>query len=687
MRSRKRKLSLPLMLAWLMLGILLSMIAIQFRLSGSINIKQFYDIGIKYVVRYSEYTKSYDGCEYEPDGMYHVTKDVSEIPIVMHLQKNRHWNYLYVDLQNLSTDKMTWEITAYNTGGKLKNQTTVVLKEGMNEIVLGPKKSSQICIRIVNQKGISFRINSMQFQKNPSYYELTKVLCMLLICMIVYMFGTVLLYHVWFRYIRWERIYNLTDWLIRWYRNLTGLWKGTLWNCNEAEAVRVRRSCFFIMIIAMILTENYGLYNKKYYYYVYLVLNCILLFIVARVSITRKRRKIKWKNPLMLSWFIYVFFISVADIVVIGKQQMWTGIMMFLVFGILYYVMAGMEYPIIVIYDFMQALKYSYCMFAVFSLCCRPIGEMAEGRYIGITVSPYSFAMYLTMVIIVFLTEIDKGLLDRTVKKYILPNTIGLISALYFLWLTGSRNGIMATGVCMLLYGIRMCLLGIRVPCRKRIIYFVCIVGIFALPTIFLQDWAVHNLAEKLGTVVYYPNDDRMLNNIFICAEDDREHVLPEISVKMDLADTVYAAESQSLTTEKRILQNAPSIELLSSGRTTIYKEYIAHMNLFGHSKELRIWGEKMRAHNAILQIGYRYGVFSMIPYTIMLLYVLIFSKNYMMRNWNRVRNYAVLPFLLAISCEIMMMLDNVERNFRYVPWVVFYLLIGLLGQDENKKF
>lgn len=353
---------------------------------------------------------------------------------------------------------------------------------------------------------------------------------------------------------------------------------------------------------------------------------------------------------------------------------------MLVVFGFLFFVMAGMKSPITVLYDFMQAVKYSYYIFAVISLLCRPIGRMAEGRYIGAVVSPYSFAMYLVVVIVVFLAEIDKEITENTAKTHLLLNGIGFISAVYFLWLTGSRNGELAAALCIFFYFMRIWILKTNVSYRKKIVRVACVMGILAVPSLWLQNWAVHNLAEKLGTVMYYPNDDRMLEY----PGEQADSILQGLRIEIFPADIVYAAETADTGAQREMMKKSSSIELLSSGRTTIYKEYIANMNLFGHKKELRIWGEKMRAHNAVLQTGYRYGVFSMIPYVIMLLYVLIYSWRYMKQNWNKAGSYAVFPFLLAVSSEVMMMLDNVERNFRYVPWIAFYLLIGLLGQRKN---
>ena len=53
-RAKKHQITAPVLIVWVLLGLLLSMAAIQFRLSGGIRLDKFYNTGIRYTVRYAE---------------------------------------------------------------------------------------------------------------------------------------------------------------------------------------------------------------------------------------------------------------------------------------------------------------------------------------------------------------------------------------------------------------------------------------------------------------------------------------------------------------------------------------------------------------------------------------------------------------------------------------------------------
>lgn len=682
--AKKHRITAPVLLVWFLLGLLLSVAAIQFRLSGEIRLDKFYNTGIRYTVRYAEYNMSYDGCEFGSDNRYHVTAEECTIPIVIHKVKNRHWNYLYVDIRDLGTETLEWNIISYNSDSVPVFETTAELHEGMNEIVLGSEASNQAVIQMKNQQGKVFRINSMQFRRKISYFGKRKVVCMLLFCMAFYTIVTAVLYGLFLKKIRWQKVYRIMDFPVSVYSRLDRLLEKTSGAYSRNTKIRIRRICFTIQIFLMYLTEAYGNYNKKSYYYMYLLLNCALILIIAAVSYEKDHKQVQWKNPLMLFWFLYCLMTILSDILVPGKVQMWTGLVMLVSFGILFYVMAGMKRPLILVYDLIRPLKFCYVLFAGFCLLCRPIAEMAEGRYIGMTISPYSFGMYATVMVVVFLAELDRGIAGRERINTVIANGIGLISALYFLWLSGSRSSFIAGVVCMLLAVVHFCKMGKYASCTKNMFITAAVLLVVAVPTVKLQGVALNHLPQKLGTTVYFPNDSRMLGRMQEQTGGDSQELLLDQLIRWLPADVVYAQEDAAQN-KNHILHTAASLDVLSSGRLSIYKEYIARMNLLGHKKDPRIWNVKMRAHNAVLQTGYRYGAFSMIPYVMMMLYMLVYSYRYLKRNRMKKNSYAVFPFYLVVACEGMMMLDNVERNFRYLPWIVFYVLIGLLCNEEQK--
>ena len=669
-----KRISKTSVLVCILAGLLLSVMMVQFRLSGKLNLKRFYDVGPKYTVMYGAYTQSYEGLEYGADGNYHVTSDDCGIHIVISSEKNRHWNYLYLDVRNLETEKLTLQVISYKYNGKVVYDALTDIKEGMNEIPLGPKKSASAALRITNQKGASFRIQSMQFRKNQSFYGTKKALKMIAVCMAVYLAVFGLLYKLFLRRLRWERVYVCMDWLAFWYRKMTEWIANAMFIPSKRTRGKIRQICFCLMIFSMFWTENFGSYNKKNYYYCYLILNCLLILLIAIVSMEKEGREVKWRNPLMLSWFFYSVLICISDIIV-PKKQMFTGGMLIVVFGLFYYAIARLKRPIVVLYDFMKAVEFSYAVTSALCILFRPIEKMIEGRYIGITIGPYSYAAYLVVVIAVFYAEIDRCILEKRKFLYLIFSCVGLISAYYFIWKTQSRAGMLAVCFCIICFFVRI----FKMRRMKQYVIrsagaaFLCIA--LAFPVLWLQDTAMHTVSEKLGTTLYFPNDYWMIGapESGTAPENFPDETLMKNEYQIDFwGNYVYAEE-------------AAYHHGLSSGRITIYKEYIGQLNLWGHKKDLYVDGRKYRAHNAILQVGYRYGIFTMIPYTVMLLYVIYYGSCYLKLYSIKKRRYALLPMILIVGCVMLMMLDNIERNFRYLPWVAFYVLIGFLSNQTNE--
>lgn len=682
MKTKKHSgLSHAAILFWFLLGLALSTMAIQFRLSGNINLKKFYDVGKKYIVPVQCFLTSYPGCEYQSNGRYLVTEQKAVLTFYSDLEKNKHWNYIYLNIRDMNREKLTVDVIETNNLGEQVSVNTARLEEGLNEIQVSPDPSNCIMLQITDQAGASFRIQSMQFRVRRSYYGTAKVIKMLLVCMAVYAVFTGMLYHFFLWKVPWKRIYLLSDGLILFYTKLTE--KLMAWGnkIEKSKAQIVRRTGFFIMIFLMLYTENYGAYNHKSYYYIYLFLNCIILFIISLVSMEKKCQTVNWTNPIVLSWVCYSILACISDIIV-PKTQMMTGVMMLTIFGLLYFTISRMEHPIVVLYDFMHSVKMSYVVTTAFCLMCRPVA----GRYIGCTVSPYSYALYLGIVIAVFFGELERWFLEKIKVKYLILHLTGLISALYFEWLTQSRNGILAVFVCGSIFLFRIFQMKKAPDYGRKIIYAIVSCAILTIPVLWCQDWCVRNLPAKLGTTVHFSNDTILIGKK---GQNNPDHIPLKFQDKSEpelfQRDVVYAQETGFTLENQRVFRWGSSLDVLSSGRITIYKEYIALMNLWGHKKDPYISNTKMRAHNAILQTGYRYGIFAMIPYVIMLIYAGYYSVCYLRTNRTKEKSYAVFPLCAFSVCLVTMTFDNVERNFRYLPWFTFYLLVGFLSNRQNK--
>ena len=95
------------------------------------------------------------------------------------------------------------------------------------------------------------------------------------------------------------------DWLVKGYDGVVNFFLKNSGKFDKKFYGRIRRVCFFILILNMFITEDYGAYSKRNYYYVYLLIDCIILLLIAAVSVEKEHRVVQWKNPLVLSFMIY----------------------------------------------------------------------------------------------------------------------------------------------------------------------------------------------------------------------------------------------------------------------------------------------------------------------------------------------------------------------------------------------
>ena len=114
----------------------------------------------------------------------------------------------------------------------------------------------------------------------------------------------------------------------------------------------------------------------------------------------------------------------------------------------------------------------------------------------------------------------------------------------------------------------------------------------------------------------------------------------------------------------------------------------MSELNLWGHYGDADIDGavdKKIGAHNMFITIAYRYGIFSVVPYIFLILGILKYGFCYMIKMRRTKGSYALMILFTGISYFGSAFLGNMEQPLRYMPWVIFYMMIGYtMIQAEN---
>ena len=110
--------------------------------------------------------------------------------------------------------------------------------------------------------------------------------------------------------------------------------------------------------------------------------------------------------------------------------------------------------------------------------------------------------------------------------------------------------------------------------------------------------------------------------------------------------------------------------------KSTVWLNYLRHLNLFGNNGKLQVLGTKTDAQSGYLDIVYRYGLFILIPYLLLLSCCLYHA-------WKE-RGFLMLATTLSFG--ILMLTQCIERPFAQPLWTVFYLGMGIWFGSTRKK-
>ena len=296
-------------------------------------------------------------------------------------------------------------------------------------------------------------------------------------------------------------------------------------------------------------------------------------------------------------------------------------------------------------------------------------------RYLGASKNPNEWAMYLIFALAAFLSEVEleeesiRG--KKLIKKIIYFSAIGMI--LDFILKTGSSSGLIPA-LLMIGYYVFKQMKDLTKKNNGKILgrcggYF--LVGSMAVILMMgVNDIALKKVSFGLG----------ITKEAQVAIEDENDL----------LGMVVNAAEESEMDFLKnnRVVQkvlNSASLEDFTTGRNLYWMGYLREMNLWGHENNPVMWGKRRTAHNGLIAIIYRYGIFSAVPYLLMIGYYLLFAVKYKEKiNQKTKMQY----FILSItgSVGILLFMENVEYPFHYINWYNLYLVMGIYFGNKPQK-
>lgn len=646
---------------WVLFGLVSSFVVCSMMLSGSLNINRFYDVGEVYEIRDNIFRTSIvqEGGHQEKTGEVVLDNGYFIYQIPMESNKNC-WRYLCIKLRN--TDGIQWSINYLKelNGDVIESEEySYTLHSGMNLLDIPQDSFYSIQITATGDVGESFIVSSMQLRENAPVFTVKKACSIFILSFLLYViiFGFL-------KYVCHKMgikinidLYHSLDILQNIYLVFIQQLQKAI-SCNPQKKIYIgycRTSMFVMIFLYSMWVEMQDTYLTDYLYHVLIYFLFIMIIIV--LSIEAKPTKKNWNNSLVCSWLILWIMAALSDFL-IPKDFRFVSCMMVFVIGFFAFIWNNMQNPEEMTHDFVRAIHIFFIFILIFCLLCRP--EIDGRRYSGISKNPGVFGLYLGTIWAVLLSEIETRIYEEHCLKKILPYILELCLVFSFCWKSQSATSLL----CMFGLGV-VFFLKLVCSVSKKKKYLLMTVILFAailyIPAYEGLSWGLKNIPQFTGISIVFENEEPI--------------------AKEEYGLVVYAKDFEEELKNSRIVQkfSGTSVSQMLSGRNYYYKTYLRNMNLFGHNENPEIWGVARLPHNALLAISYRYGIFSFIPYILMLATVLIRTFRYSIAK----RKYASAPFFVCLSSIAMSILDNVEFPFFWLPWFGLYLLMGIAFDDD----
>lgn len=647
----------------ILIGIVFSVSAGIMQISGKLNLEKFYDVGNIYEMPFTSHNIIGVNCTYEGETNTHrITDDYAEYNLTL-LSPDYSWKYFALELSTLNTqnkDQLPWKLVFCNLAGTQVGETSFYPKKGVQIIPITTEAFSSIHIVIEQQKDVEFSVEKiMLYENQPVFNGKLFAKWFFLYFFIWLIFVLICKKTIWnkLKNVKWYKIVEGLQSIYQFIANRCYEKNGAVLKSYHKQVRKIRTLLFLIMFILMTIVDDTSNYKNEGYNY--LLAGCVLLILlIGLISIEKPLTKLEWNNHFVTLWLVFWIMACFSDFIV-QKDFHYTGYIMLTVVGLLFFIWHNMNAPLEMIQDMRRALEVSFFLAVLFCLFFRPLDPIM--RYMGINNNPIPFAIYLTVVLIAYYARVLETLKDKNWNWKNIVYVFAIVIDIYMVWKTQSTFGILAIGMLTFLFLIWIHILWKRTEKKFIIIYLVAFV-ICTVPIANMTEWGLMHISDRWGKQIIFINDELNL----------------AVSYQPPLETTVYAADSR--VADK--LFQSPNLELLTTGRTLYYKVYLREMNLFGHEESATFFNDKHQAHNAMIMIAYRYGVFAVIPYTLMIVLFIYLSWKNLKKKYRS--SDAWFLFAVAAVISFMMMCDNLEQPFRWVTWPVYFLSMGYFFTDHK---
>lgn len=646
----------------ILFGLLFVWIATAMVLSESFDLDCFYNAGNVYQQEGSVLRRTSGAWSYNQDERLIEIKDDLASCYFPIKDKSTEWNYLIFDVESMSQESIEFEIEMYDKKGNVCDTIPVEVKAGRNIVELSSMPYSGYRIEVTGGIGVKFWIASMILRQKIIDWSWQKLLLGLVIGISVYVPVLYLTIKLKIKTC-WKSIRN--NFMKGIQRFFSLILRKIKMSIDAKKRRMIRIGILLFLFSSMHVRELWSanmignLYRVQFVYCL-----CIIVLALLLAQEVEEIHERNWNNPLFWSYFSVIVVECISDFLV-KKMYPFEGYMRLFVFGILYFAWNNLKKRKLFLDEMIFALKIDFISCIIFCVLCRPFTQGVS--YLGCYTNPNTFGMYLVIILGALLQSVWNNI--RTHGKMIAMSgdMVLTIAAMNLLWKSQCRGAMLAFGIAVMSAVIIICV-------RKKSEEVLCgikagiLLAALMLPVGALLNYGLETVPEKVGTVVGFEQDEYIEYNP---KESFWVETVKAESLKDKLSNSKWGERFQ-----------AKSVEEFSSGRTTIWKACLRNMNLYGHYFKVKVNGEEFYAHNEVLQHAFNYGIFMIVPYGLMIFYIIRYAWSYGLRG----KEEWIFIWNIFSSWIVMGMIDVTELPFRLFTWLIPCLLMGILFESQDKK-
>lgn len=649
-------------------GMLISVMIVFMRLGGGVNFEEFMSAGQVYDVKPSELKKSTPGWLYDSqNGVHQLLRKKSRIKYNLD-EKPLAWNYLYITVEQLSTESVQGLLRYYGGRNKKILDQPITLTPGRNTIEMdGAVPVRKIGIVILDAKEEFISISQVQVRTTPSWFTIPHFLEMFAVVYAVVMIVLIALLFL-RRKFGGRRRGRIVDVLflsiqegMKVFGDFLGSRMGGRLYAHQRESVRRFLFCL-LFVWGMVGNAAGWVRNPQICRYHVLVCALLLLFI-SFVSWEGPLQNQFWNGPLMKSWLGIWLGVIFCELFVDRELESAAGYGMLISGTVFVYCWQNMDKPIRMLRNMMEALEYTFFLGIVYCMVFRVKRPAIE--YNGMFRSPEELAMYGILMAVVFLTEMDwlirgcvapasdkaSGYSKGKILASCVKNITGGALALFLILRSGHVLGIAVFILLGILYIPKMIIRIYGMAKRCRVLFLhLAVAAILAYMCVFFVFISTKYVPEILGMDMEYENETLLtwLGN------EERKLYLMEYPGSLD---GVLDKDAAKLP--------------------VIWRNYARRLNLFGHSGNLRIFHREVLPYNGYLDMAYHHGIFILLPYISFQVIMIGLGVKYAYRKRGRGNIYLL---FLGIAWLCFSFGSSVEISWGHPLWLCYYLSVGCLG-------